>query len=67
MINSIGDYLKQLRKELAGCDRAIIQDALSDAGEHLKNSVENLLPIIRISKEGKRWRKSSKVTERRQK
>jgi uncharacterized membrane protein len=42
MINSIDDYLKQLRKELAGCDRAIVQDALSDAGEHLKNSVENL-------------------------
>jgi uncharacterized membrane protein len=42
MINNIDDYLKQLRKELAGCDRAIIQDALSDAGEHLKNSVESL-------------------------
>jgi len=42
MINNLDDYLKQLRKELAGCDRAIIQDALSDAGEHLKNSVENL-------------------------
>jgi uncharacterized membrane protein len=42
MINNIDDYLKQLRKELAGCDRAIVQDALSDAGEHLKNSVENL-------------------------
>lgn len=41
MINSIDEYIRQLRKELAGCDRATIQDALSDAREHLRNSLES--------------------------
>jgi hypothetical protein len=41
-MNSIDEYLKQLRKELAGCDRATIQDALSDAEEHLRTSIESL-------------------------
>jgi len=43
MINNVNEYLSQLRKELAGCDRATIQDALSDAGEHLKNSLDSAL------------------------
>ena len=40
MIKSIEEYLRQLKKELAGCDRATIQDALSDAGEYLRNTLE---------------------------
>ncbi len=39
MINSIDQYLYQLRKEMSGCDRATIQDALSDAEEYLRNAV----------------------------
>lgn len=40
MIKSVEEYLRQLRKELAGCDRATIQDALSDAEEYLRNTLE---------------------------
>ena len=39
MIRSVGDYLSQLKKELHGCDRATIQDALSDAEEHLSTAL----------------------------
>jgi hypothetical protein len=59
MIDSIEEYLRQLKKELAGSDRAVIQDALADAGEYLRDALENtrkndpavsqpeaLLPII---------------------
>jgi uncharacterized membrane protein len=42
MINSIEAYLHQLKKELTNCDRATIQDALSDAEEYLRNSLENM-------------------------
>lgn len=35
MIQSIPQYLALLKKELSGCDRATIQDALSDTEEHL--------------------------------
>jgi hypothetical protein len=42
MINNIDEYLRQLKKELANCDRATIQDALSDAEEYLRNAAENL-------------------------
>lgn len=35
-ITRIDDYLAQLRAELAGADPAMIQDALSDAEEHLR-------------------------------
>jgi uncharacterized membrane protein len=42
MINNIDEYLLQLRKEMSGCDRAIIQDALSDAEEYLRNALENI-------------------------
>ena len=41
MIESIEEYLKQLRKELNGCDRATVQDALSDAEEHLRTALDN--------------------------
>jgi hypothetical protein len=40
MIKSIEEYLRQLKKELTGCDRATIQDALSDAEEYLRNTLE---------------------------
>lgn len=39
--NSITGYLTQLRSELDGSDTAIIQDALSDAEEHLRTALEN--------------------------
>jgi uncharacterized membrane protein len=42
MINSIDEYLRQLKEELTNCDRATVQDALSDAEEYLRNAVENL-------------------------
>ena len=41
MINNIDAYLYQLKKELAGCDRATIQDALSDAEEYIRNAMDN--------------------------
>lgn len=40
MFNKIDDYLEELRKELKGCDPALIQDALFDAEEHLRNALE---------------------------
>jgi hypothetical protein len=42
MIESIEAYLNQLREELAGSDRATIQDALSDAEEHLRTALESV-------------------------
>src|SRR5512136_3050397 len=36
MVNSIDEYLALLKKELAGSDAAVIQDALADAEEHLR-------------------------------
>ncbi len=42
MINNVDAYLYQLKKELAGCDRATVQDALSDAEEYLRNAMDNL-------------------------
>ena len=41
MILSIDDYLSQLKKELSGCDRATIQDALSDAEEYLRTALSS--------------------------
>jgi len=40
MFNKIEDYLDELRKELSGSDPALIQDALFDAEEHLRNAFE---------------------------
>lgn len=39
MTESIQEYLRQLRHELAGCDRATVQDALADAEEYLSNAL----------------------------
>lgn len=55
MINSVEQYLSQLKDELAGSDPATIQDALTDAEEYLRtalggdNGTENgeaLAPVI---------------------
>lgn len=39
MVNSIDEYLRLLRKELAGSDAALVQDALADAEEHLRTAL----------------------------
>ncbi|PPD57340.1 sensor domain-containing protein [Dehalogenimonas etheniformans] len=39
MINSIEEYLSELKKELAGSDPATIQDALADAEEYLMTAL----------------------------
>src|SRR4030065_460793 len=41
MINSIEQYLSELKKELAGSDRATVQNALSDAEEYLRTALEH--------------------------
>lgn len=41
MIKSVEQYLSELKKELAGSDRATIQDALSDAEEHLRTALNS--------------------------
>jgi uncharacterized membrane protein len=43
MIMRVDDYLQQLKIELKGSDPALVQDALADAEEHLRNSLENEL------------------------
>ncbi len=40
MPEDVQDYLKQLRQRLGGCDPALIQDALSDAEEHLTTALQ---------------------------
>ena len=42
MIQSIDNYLSQLKRELSGCDRATIQDALSDAEEYLRTALNSV-------------------------
>lgn len=39
MISSIEQYLSELKKELAGSDRATVQDALADAEEYLRTAL----------------------------
>jgi hypothetical protein len=41
MNNGIEKYLSELKKELSGTDRATIQDALSDAEEHLRTGLKS--------------------------
>ena len=41
MINSIEEYLTVLKNELRGCDRATVQDALSDTEEHLRTALSS--------------------------
>jgi hypothetical protein len=42
MENNIDGYLRQLKTEMKDCDRATVQDALSDAEEYLRNALDNL-------------------------
>jgi len=42
MIKSIDEYLDQLKEEMKGGDTATIQDALSDAEEHLRAALGNM-------------------------
>lgn len=42
MIQSIEEYLDQLKEELRDSDAATIQDALADAEEHLREALANL-------------------------
>jgi hypothetical protein len=46
MINSVEEYLKELKKEMAGSDRATIQDALSDAEEYLRTALDSAVNEI---------------------
>jgi hypothetical protein len=43
MFKDISEYLEELKKELKGCDPALIQDALSDAEGHLRMALEEAL------------------------
>jgi hypothetical protein len=43
MANSIEQYLDELKKELAGSDRATVQDALSDAEEYLRTALDSFM------------------------
>jgi hypothetical protein len=43
MSTSIEQYLDRLRAEFAGCDAAVIQDALADAEDHLRIAVDQAL------------------------
>ncbi|NMB55119.1 MAG: hypothetical protein GYA15_10510 [Leptolinea sp.] len=40
MIATVEEYLEKLKANLEGCDAAILQDALSDAEEYLRNGLE---------------------------
>ncbi len=40
MINTVEQYLAELKKQLSGCDRATIQDALYDAEEYLRTALD---------------------------
>jgi hypothetical protein len=42
MISNKKDYINQLKKALAGSDRAIIQDAIADAEEYLHNTLTSI-------------------------
>jgi hypothetical protein len=46
MINSVEEYLKELKKEMAGSDRATVQDALSDAEEYLRTALDSAVNEI---------------------
>ena len=43
MNNGIEQYLSELKKELVDSDRATIQDALSDAEEHLRTALNSVM------------------------
>jgi hypothetical protein len=43
MCKDVHEYLERLKEELRGADPALIQDALSDAEEHLRTALEETL------------------------
>jgi len=43
MCKDVNEYLAKLKKELEGCDSALLQDALSDAEGHLRMALEEAL------------------------
>lgn len=43
MIKLLEDYLNAFRNELRGADRAVVQDAMSDAEDHLSTAIEEEL------------------------
>lgn len=43
MSTSIEQYLDRLRAEFAGCDPAVVQDALADAEDHLRSALDQAL------------------------
>lgn len=51
MSNDVNEYLRRLRAALRGADRATVQDALSDAEEHLTTAIEK----ARSEHPGKAW------------
>jgi uncharacterized membrane protein len=51
MNNDVSAYLRELRAALRGADRATVQDALSDAEEHLTTAIDR----ARSEHPGKAW------------
>lgn len=51
MNNDVSEYLRQLRAALRGADRATVQDALSDAEEHLTTAIDR----ARLDQPGRAW------------
>lgn len=45
MTKTVEEYLQALKAELEGSDSATIQDALADAGEHLRTALESMREI----------------------
>lgn len=43
MCKDVNEYLAKLKKELEGCDPALLQDALTDAKGHLRMALEDAL------------------------
>ena len=39
MLNTVDEYLSQLKSALQGCDQATVQDALADAEDHLRTAL----------------------------
>lgn len=53
MIRSVDEYLSLLKQELGDSDPAIVQDALSDAEEHLRTALERQLEATPDASEAK--------------
>ncbi len=60
MYKSIADYLEELNRKLKGCDPALVQDALSDAEEHLQSAIQG---IEKEGDDGKEPRRMSDIFE----